>query len=88
MLPGLTAEATVIRDRHGTPHIYASTLSDLGTPTPHWPSMHPVSRAMPTTPIATTSSNPGQPGRCNRSPWDRDTVESLAESTLVLRPAP
>ena len=29
MLPGLTAEATVIRDRHGTPHIYASTLSDL-----------------------------------------------------------
>ncbi|MDE0132507.1 MAG: penicillin acylase family protein [bacterium] len=29
VLPGLTAEATVIRDRHGTPHIYASTLSDL-----------------------------------------------------------
>ncbi|MDE0233343.1 MAG: penicillin acylase family protein [bacterium] len=29
VLPGLTAEATVIRDRHGTPHIYASTFSDL-----------------------------------------------------------
>ena len=28
-LPGLAGEATVIRDRHGTPHIYASTLSDL-----------------------------------------------------------
>lgn len=28
-LPGLTAEVTVIRDIHGTPHIYASTLSDL-----------------------------------------------------------
>lgn len=28
-VPGLTAEATVIRDRHGTPHIYASTLPDL-----------------------------------------------------------
>nr|MDE0501560.1 penicillin acylase family protein [bacterium] len=27
--PGLTAEATVIRDRHGTPHIYASTFEDL-----------------------------------------------------------
>ena len=29
MLPGLSAEVTVIRDRHGTPHIYASTLPDL-----------------------------------------------------------
>jgi penicillin amidase len=29
VLPGLNAEATVIRDRHGTPHIYASTLADL-----------------------------------------------------------
>ena len=29
VLPGLTAEATVLRDRHGTPHIYASTLTDL-----------------------------------------------------------
>jgi len=29
VLPGLCGEATVIRDRHGTPHIYASTLSDL-----------------------------------------------------------
>ena len=29
VLPGLTAEATVLRDGHGTPHIYASTLADL-----------------------------------------------------------
>lgn len=29
VLPGLAGEATVIRGRHGTPHIYASTLSDL-----------------------------------------------------------
>ena len=28
-LPGLAGEVTVVRDRHGTPHIYASTLSDL-----------------------------------------------------------
>lgn len=28
-LPGLAGDATVIRDIHGTPHIYASTLPDL-----------------------------------------------------------
>ena len=31
---------------------------------------------------------PWAAGEMQPLPWDRDTVESLAESTLVLRPAP